>query len=110
MKLVIIESPYAGNVEANVAYARAALRDSILRDEAPFASHLLYTQENVLDDLIKEERNLGIHCGFHWGAKADLVAFYMDHGLSPGMEKAKIYYQAHRIPIEYRKLYKENKG
>ncbi len=35
MRLVIIESPYAGAVETNVAYARAAVRDSLLRGEAP---------------------------------------------------------------------------
>lgn len=31
MKLVILESPYAGDVEANVAYARRCVRDSLLR-------------------------------------------------------------------------------
>ena len=40
---MILESPYAGRVEENVAYARAAVRDSLLRGEAPIASHLLYT-------------------------------------------------------------------
>jgi hypothetical protein len=28
-RLVILESPYAGDVEANVAYARRCLRDSL---------------------------------------------------------------------------------
>jgi hypothetical protein len=36
-----LESPYAGNVEENVAYARAAVRDSLLRGESPIASQLL---------------------------------------------------------------------
>ena len=40
MKLVILESPYAGDVEANVEYARACVRDSLSRGEAPIASHL----------------------------------------------------------------------
>jgi hypothetical protein len=48
MKLVIIESPYAGEVEANVAYARACMRDSLGHGEAPIASHLLYTQPGIL--------------------------------------------------------------
>ena len=34
MRLVILESPYAGDIERNVAYARACLRDSLLRGEA----------------------------------------------------------------------------
>ena len=40
---VIIESPYTGDVERNLEYARRCMRDSIKRGEAPFASHLLYT-------------------------------------------------------------------
>lgn len=50
LRLVIVESPYAGDIEANVAYARRCLRDSLARGEAPIASHLLYTQEGVLRD------------------------------------------------------------
>ena len=42
MRLVIIESPYAGDIEANVVSARACVRDSLSRGEAPIASHLLY--------------------------------------------------------------------
>ena len=42
MVLVLLESPYAGYVERNLAYARACMRDCLLRGEAPFASHLLY--------------------------------------------------------------------
>lgn len=36
MRRVVLESPYAGDVEKNVAYARLALRDSIQRGEAPW--------------------------------------------------------------------------
>jgi hypothetical protein len=50
MKRVILESPFAGDVERNLRYARAALRDSLHRGEAPLASHLLYTQPGVLLD------------------------------------------------------------
>lgn len=56
MILVLLESPYAGNVELNVTYARACMRDCLKRGEAPFASHLLYTQPGVLDDLVPNER------------------------------------------------------
>ena len=40
---VIIESPYFGDVEKNLEYARRCLSDSLGREEAAFASHLLYT-------------------------------------------------------------------
>lgn len=102
MKLVIIESPYAGDVERNTAYARACMADSLRRGEAPFASHLLYTQ--VLDDLKPEQRACGISAGFGWGRKADLIAIYSDLGISggmlAGMERARRAGQ----PIEVREL------
>lgn len=89
MRLVLIESPYAGatpdDVDANVAYARRALRDCLLRNEAPLASHVLYTQPGVLDDLVPEERALGIQAGLAWGASAEATVAYVDRGLSPGM-------------------------
>jgi hypothetical protein len=86
MKLVIIESPFAGDVERNIAYARKALLDSLERGEAPLASHLLYTQ--VLNDKEPGERKLGIDAGLSWYESADVIAFYEDHGMSPGMNKA----------------------
>lgn len=85
-KLTIIESPYAGDVERNVVYARAAMRDSLERGEVPFASHLLYTQPGVLNDLVPAERTLGIEAGFEVARRADLTAVYMDLGISRGMQ------------------------
>jgi len=71
--------------EQNVAYARACLYDSLLRGEAPLASHLLYTQPGVLDDTIPEERTLGIEAGLAWGHAAEATVVYLDHGVSRGM-------------------------
>jgi hypothetical protein len=62
MKLVILESPYAGDVAANTAYARACVRDSLSRGEAPLASHLLYTQPGILRYDVPDERQRGIDC------------------------------------------------
>lgn len=87
MKRVIIESPYAGDIERNTAYARRALADSLRRGEAPIASHLLYTQPGVLDDGDPDERRLGIEAGLAWGPVADLTAVYADLGFTPGMEQ-----------------------
>lgn len=86
--IVIIESPYAGDVELNVAYARACVRDSLQRGEAPFASHLLYTQPGVLRDEVPEERELGITSGFEFRRIADIIAVYHDLGISSGMRRA----------------------
>lgn len=87
IKLVIIESPYAGDVDRNVAYARACVRDSLSRGEAPIASHLLYTQPGILRDGIPEERKWGIEAGLAWGRVAEATVVYVDHGVSEGMQK-----------------------
>ena len=85
MILVVVESPYAGNVERNLRYLRACMADCFRRGEAPFASHGLYTQDGVLDDTKPEERALGMWAGFYWGDKADCTVVYEDLGVSRGM-------------------------
>jgi hypothetical protein len=86
MLRVQIESPFAGDVETNTTYARAALRHSLDLGEAPYASHLLYPQ--VYDDSAPAERQRGIDAGYEYMQVADIVAFYIDRGWSPGMIKA----------------------
>ncbi len=86
MMRVIVESPYAGNVELNVAYAKLCLKDSLSRGEHPIASHLLYPQ--VLDDLVPEQRRQGIAAGLAWSCVADYHVFYEDLGWSKGMDAA----------------------
>jgi hypothetical protein len=90
-RLVLIESPLAANlqytVEQHQDYAKACMRDSIWRGEAPYASHLLYAQPGILDDLIPAEREYGIEAGLAWGDKADLTAVYTDLGISGGMQR-----------------------
>jgi hypothetical protein len=104
LKLVIIESPYAGDVEANTAYARAAMRDSLRRDEAPIASHLLYTQPGILRDDVPGERQLGIDAGLAWREVAELAAFYIDRGWSAGMLAARETYEREGKPFEERSI------
>lgn len=82
--LVVIESPYMGRPPAwvprwlrwpfavwlrrrNMLYAVACMRDSLRRDEAPYASHLLYAGSGVLDDSRNAQRAAGLYCGFAAG-------------------------------------------
>lgn len=60
-KLVYIASPYAGDVEANVAFAKAACRYAMEQGATPVAVHLLYPQ--LLDDGIPAEREAGLQMG-----------------------------------------------
>lgn len=103
-RLVIVESPYAGDVEANVAYARACVRDSLARGEAPIASHLLYTQPGILDDDIPEERQWGIDAGLAWRVVADASAVYTDRGISRGMRHGIGAARGAGVPVEFRSL------
>jgi hypothetical protein len=104
MRCVLVESPYAGDVETNVTYARACMQDCLRRGEAPLASHLLYTQVGVLDDAIPEERERGILAGLAWGRRADLTAVYTDRGITVGMQQGIAAAEALGRPIEYRTL------
>jgi hypothetical protein len=103
-KLVIIESPFAGNIKKNINYARKCMRDSLIRGEFPIASHLLYTQKGILDDTKPEERKLGISAGLEWGKFADITAVYTDLGISKGMEFGIKNAKKSKRKIEYRKL------
>lgn len=104
IKKVIIESPYAGDIEKNLKYVRACMRDALLRGEAPFASHALYTQDGVLNDSIESERMHGITAGFAWREDSDLTAVYTDLGTSKGMEYGIAHAKELGHPIEYRRL------
>jgi len=104
MRLVIIESPYAGDIEANVAYARACVRDSLGRGEAPIASHLLYTQPGILRDDIPAERQWGIAAGLAWRNVADASVVYTDRGISAGMEHGIAAAREAGKPVEFRSL------
>ncbi|NEU14646.1 hypothetical protein G3T14_21415 [Methylobacterium sp. BTF04] len=104
MRLVIIESPYAGDTARNVAYAKAAMRDCLERGEAPYASHLLFTQAGILDDTNPAQRALGIEAGLAWGAKADATVVYRDLGVTAGMQEGISRALSEGRKVEYREI------
>jgi hypothetical protein len=99
-RLVIIESPYAGSSSnrliaffqrwRNRRYARACVRDSLIRGEAPIASHLLYTR--------------GIDAGLAWRSVAEATIVYMDHGVTDGMRYEIAKARTDGKEVEYRKI------
>lgn len=104
MKLVILESPYAGDIERNTAYARWCLRHSLMQGEAPIASHLLYTQPGILDDSVPVERRWGIDAGLAWRRVAEASVVYTDLGISKGMQYGIDAAVAAGLPVEYRRI------
>lgn len=99
---VIIESPYAGDVERNLRYARMAVKDCLRRGEVPYASHLFFTQ--MLDDLNPAERKQGIEAGLQIAMRADLTVVYTDLGITPGMDQGIKDATAASRPVELRRL------
>jgi hypothetical protein len=97
-------TPYAGQTIGNTRYARACVRDSLTRGEAPFASHLIYAQPGVLNDKNESEREYGITAGHAWLAMAMALVVYKDRGISNGMKRAINIAEAMDKPIEYREL------
>jgi len=104
MRRVVLESPYAGDIDNNIIYARQCVRDSVKRGEAPIASHLLYTQLGILRDHVPSERKLGIAAGLAWLRQADAMVVYTDRGVSPGMWDAMKLAERYGIEIELRQL------
>lgn len=93
LRPTIVESPFSASGEytqrQHERYRDACMLHSFDMGEAPFASHMLYTQ--ILDDAVPEERKLGIDAGL---AIAEVLAstgflrwvFYVDLGISAGMK------------------------
>lgn len=106
---VIVESPYAGGF-SNVRYSRRCLRDCLNRNESPFASHLLYTQKDVLDDKVPAERKKGIEAAHAWLEVADAVAVYMDLGMTEGMVRGLVKAAMMQKPIRLRWLDGDRRG
>ena len=103
-RLVLVESPYAGDIERHLRYGRACMRDCFLRGDLPFASHLLYTQDGVLRDDVPAERALGIEAGLSWGWFAARTVVYADLGISRGMHLGMRRAQQEGRVIEMRSL------
>lgn len=81
--IVYICSPYAGEIEANVAAARRYSRFAVDSGYIPIAPHLLFTQ--FLNDSSPYERRLGLFFGNVLMSKCAEIWVFGDR-ISPGME------------------------
>lgn len=96
MKLIYVASPYAGDVERNVEYAKQACHTVMESGHCFFAPHLLYPA--VLDDAVPEERQAGIEMGLTLLHRCDeLWAF--GPVVSSGMQAEIAEAERLRIPV-----------
>ncbi len=99
---VILESPYAGEIERNRIFAICCIRDMLDRGEAPYASHVLYPPAS--QKFTKKERDRGMKAGYAWMAVADLVAVYTNLGQTEGMLRGITRAKLLKLRIEWRQL------
>ena len=97
--LIYVASPYAGNVEENVEFAKRACRHVMECGHAFFAPHLLYPA--ILDDGIPEERKLGIDMGLAMLQRCDELWLFGEN-MSAGMQAEKD--EAERIGLPIRQV------
>lgn len=113
MPIVVLESPYSGAIQRNVAYAQRAMNDARLRGEIPILTHLLWTQHaqavsHFVSDSDQELEVLGRDTSLQHAAllrrKADHVVFCVDYGWSSGMKLARTQCEEDGIPFVERQL------
>lgn len=95
-KLVYIASPYAGDVEKNMEFAKAACRYAVAKGHTPIAVHLMYPR--FLNDGDPEERSKGLRMGLRVLLSCDELWLCGEH-LSIGMQEEKEFAEKLGIPI-----------
>lgn len=106
MDVVAIISPYRGSCPEhqayNLAYAKAAARDSFDRGEAPVAIHLVLGDANEVEN--PELRSQALEASATILHRVDRLAIYIDLGYSEGMifeiEQAGLGIK----PVEWRRI------
>lgn len=90
MKLVYICSPYAGDIETNIRFAKDACLYAAEHGCAPVGVHLLYPQ--ILDDSIPAQRVIGIQMGLRVLASCDelwICGSRISHGMNCEIAEAE---------------------
>ena len=96
--IIYICSPYAGNVEGNVAAARKYSRFAMERGYIPIAPHLLFPQ--FMEGSDPEQRRLGIFFGLVLQSKCKEVWVFggnITKGMAVEIEKA----HERGLPVRY---------
>lgn len=83
--LVYVCSPYRGDTERNIAYAKELTRKVLEYGYTPITPHLYLTQ--VLDDENPKERELGLMAGKELLKHCEYILVGSRYGISEGMQQ-----------------------
>ena len=87
-KAVIVLSPFMAEDPALAMkmqrYAARAIKDSLMKNEAPLASYVFYS--DALSPKNPIERDIGLQAQLTWLKGCDILAVYMDFGITPAMQ------------------------
>ena len=105
-KLVIVEVPFSVEDPALMTrylnYSKKCIKDSFNRTEAPFLSHILYS--GSLNFKVQNEKEIGFVSHASWLVVADLIAVYIDYGITPEMQVAINIAKIRSKKVEYRSI------
>jgi len=114
MSVVVIESPYSGDIDRNIRYlALCGFDAALLHDELAYASHAWMTQHPRAKGLFVSDydpkwdvltRNQAIALSQRMRHLATMTVFYVDLGWSSGMMAARAYCEEHDLPYTCRTL------
>ena len=113
--VVILESPYSGDIPRNIAYAQRCMADSRLRGEITLVPHLLWTQHHLCPDHFVSDydpkyelkqigRDVSLEQIHVLRRLSQMVVFYFDYGLSSGMNDGLKLCKFENIPHEIRTI------
>jgi hypothetical protein len=114
MAVVMLETPYSGDIDRNVRYLSAcSISCSVLYDELVYASHAAMTQHPRAQKVFVSDydpkwdtltRDRAIEMSQRMRAKCDTTVFYTDLGWSRGMLDAKKHCEDNTLLFEERRL------
>lgn len=112
--VVMIESPYSGDIDRNVRYLQLAMADAMLNhNECPYASHIGMTMHARASKYYCSDydekwnlltREQAIRLSHNIRHRCDFTVFYVDRGWSTGMKAALEYCTKNQLPYEIRSI------
>lgn len=105
-KAVLILTPFMSENPSKASlmkrYANRCVSDSIKRSEAPMSSNLFFY--DVLNMNVPIERDMGLASMLSWMPKCDVLAVYIDFGVTQAMQVVINTAQIRNRKIEYRMI------